>query len=323
LPSEDARPDRFAERAEALVLQAGLFTRWATRAGTELARTLPGAAAVQAELGGLERTVLGELRRRLDDIDPLADGRAAADPVATPGRAVPPTQTTPLRVAMAELLVRSVEQTTQRAREYLHLALLRQLLPDEARILAALADGSVYPLVHVDCRTGVTATRRLLSNASSVGRAAGVAVPASVPRYLTRLRHLDLVEVGEHDPALSVQYDIVLTDDGVRAAEDVARAQGRARMVRQTIRISALGRELWDACHPRETGEDVWADAVARQDPPVPDPSPVPDPGTPAPEPRPVPPAPAGAPAAEIAPEPPLTVVRAGTAPSPSVDPPS
>lgn len=171
MPSEDARPDRFAERAEALVLQAGLFTRWATRAGTELARTLPGAAAVQAELGGLERAVLGELRRRLDDIDPLADGRAAADPVATPGRAVPPTQTAPLRVAMAELLMRSVEQTTQRAREYLHLALLRQLLPDEARILAALADGSVYPLVHVDCRTGVTATRRLLSNASSVGRA--------------------------------------------------------------------------------------------------------------------------------------------------------
>ena len=257
-----------SERAEALVTQAGRFARWATKAGAEFARSLPGASAVETELQQLERTVLGELRRRLDNVDPLRDGRTAApddEPPARPAPAAPPKQTEPLRVAMAELLLRSIEQTRQRAREYLYLTILRQLLPDEARILSALADGSAYPLLHVDCRTGVTGTRRLLSNASTVGRAAGVAVPGQVPRYLTRLLHLDLVETGEMDPALAVQYDICLTEELVREAEDAARAEGRARIARHTVRISPLGRELWDACHPRD--EQKW-------DEPAPEPTP-------------------------------------------------
>lgn len=246
--------------AESLVAQAGLLARWATRTGTEIARLLPGAAAVQSELEVLERSVLGELRRRLDNIDPLPGARPEDEPEQVRPRPAPPPpkQTEPLRVAMAELLSRSVEQTAQRAREYQFLAILRQLLPDEARILAALSDGTAYPLVHVDCRTGVSTSRRLLSNASTVGRGAGVAVPAAVPRYLGHLRGLDLVELGEADPALGVQYEILLTDPRVRAAEDAARAEGRPRIVRLTVRISEFGRDLWDACHPRETeGPDV------------------------------------------------------------------
>lgn len=268
-----------SERAEALVNQAGRFARWATKAGTEFARSLPGAVEVQAELQQLERTVLGELRRRLDNVDPLRDGRPTGDdePSARPAAAVPPKQTEPLRVAMAELLLRSIEQTRQRAREYLYLTILRQLLPDEARILSALADGSSYPLLHVDCRTGVTGTRRLLSHASTVGRAAGVAVPGQVPRYLTRLLHLDLVEVGEMDPSLAVQYDICLTEELVREAEDAARTEGRARILRRTVRISPLGRELWDACHPRD--EQKWDEPA----PPEPDAEPAePEPRLPA-----------------------------------------
>jgi hypothetical protein len=263
--------ERFGEHAEAFVDQAGAFARWATKAGADFARRLPGAAAVETELQQLERSVLGELRRRLDNVDPLHDGRPAPDEAPPrPSGTAPPKQTEPLRVAMAELLMRSIEQTAQRAREYLYLGILRQLLPDEARILSALADGSTYPLVHVDCRTGVATTRRLLANASTAGRAAGVAVPASVPRYLTRLRHLDLVEVGETDPALAVQYDICLTEQLVRDAEDAARATGRARIVRQTVRISPLGRELWDACHPRE--DHTWDEPAAPAPPPEPEP---------------------------------------------------
>jgi hypothetical protein len=272
-----------SERAEALVNQAGRFARWATKAGAEFARSLPGASAVETELQQLERTVLGELRRRLDNVDPLRDGRATPDdePPVRPAATAPPKQTEPLRVAMAELLLRSIEQTRQRAREYLYLTILRQLLPDEARILSALADGSAYPLLHVDCRTGVTGTRRLLSNASTVGRAAGVAVPRQVPRYLTRLLHLDLVEVGELDPALAVQYDICLTEELVREAEDAARADGRARLLRQTVRISPLGRELWDACHPRD--EQTWDEPTrAEPEPAVPAPDPEPEPHLPA-----------------------------------------
>lgn len=268
MTDENAPPpaDGLNAQAEALVTRAGAFARWAARTGTDIARRLPGAAAVESELGQLERAALSELRRRLDTVDPLDDGVVPAEPVENPTRnAPPPKQTEPLRVAMAELLGRSLEQSKQRAREYLYLALLRQLVPDEARILSALADGSTYPVVHVDCRTGVSGSRRVLSCASTVGRAAGVAVLPSVPRYLSRLLHFDLVELGEAATDLNVQYDILLTDQTVRDAEDIARAEGRARFVRATVRISPLGRDLWDACHPHAEVDDVPAPAGAAQ----------------------------------------------------------
>jgi hypothetical protein len=270
VPDDDGSPpaERTTEQAEALVLRAATLARWAARTSSGLARQLPGAAAVESELGRLERTVLGELRRRLDDVDPLpaAAAETLPAPVAPPDR-----QTEPLRAAMAELLLRSMEQTPQRGREYHHLALLRQLLPDEARILAALADGSRYPLVHVDCRTGVSGSRRLLANASTVGRAAGVAVPEAVPRYVTRLLQLGLVEVGDADADLGVQYDILLTDSRVRAAEEDARRVGRVRIARHTLGVAPLGRELWEACRPVEatTWVDVTEEAVQPAEPPA------------------------------------------------------
>lgn len=241
---------------------AGALACRAAHAYLELARKIPGAAAVEAELHRLERVALAELRRRLDGVDPLGAvepppaGEGLPAPAATPP---PTTRTEPLRATMAELLLRSMEQTAQRAREYLYLALLRLLVPDEARILAALADGSAYPVVHVDCRTGVAGTERLLSNASTVGRAAGAADLAAVPRYLGRLLHLGLVELGDVDPDLSVAYDILLTDGSVRTAEEAARTRGRPRIVRRTVVLSPLGRELWDACHPREALDATWA----------------------------------------------------------------
>lgn len=275
MTSEEPAPDRLTDSAEKIITAVGAFARWATRTSTEVARRMPGAAAVEAELQQLERTVLGELRRRLDNVDPLDDGRTGPEPVAEAGRAraaaPPPKQTEPLRVAMAELLMRSIDQTRQRASEYLYLTILRQLLPDEARILSALADGTAFPLVHVEYRTGVTGSHRLLANASTVGRAAGVTGLRSVPRYLSRLMHLDLVQVGEPDGErarnLSVQYDICLTDEAVRAAEEEARRLGRVRIVRETVQISAFGRELWDACHPRADSLDEAPDEVVVTEP--------------------------------------------------------
>lgn len=272
--------------AELVASTVGSLARWAARAGTRyardsvqtgrrLARTFPGAAAVEAEVAQLERVALGELRRRLDAVDPLQDTAEARtadqqpDPEPRARAATPvPKQTEPLRVAMAELLSRSLEQTRKRAWEYLYLATVRQLLPDEARILAALADGSVFPLIHVDYRTGVSTTHRLLSNASTVGRAAGVAAVGAVPIYLTRMLQLELVQVGEADPDLTVQYDIGLTDEVVREAEDRARKLGRPKVVRETVAISPFGRELWDACYPRPTPATGQDPSAGQQTPP-------------------------------------------------------
>ncbi|GLZ41578.1 Abi-alpha family protein [Actinokineospora sp. NBRC 105648] len=159
----------------------------------------------------------------------------------------------PLRAAMAALLDRSVTDSRDAARDHYFAAVLRQLLPDEARIVSALSDGSPYPLIHLAARTALGGVQRLvLENASTVGRDAGVAQPGLVPLYVTRLLHFGLVEVGDEEPGLSVRYELLMTDDRVRAAEAGVRGQGRLgpRVVRLSLRISELGAQFWAACDP-------------------------------------------------------------------------
>jgi hypothetical protein len=98
--------------------------------------------------------------------------------------------------------------------------------------------------------------RIVLRNASSVGRAAGVMLPDLVPNYVTRLESLGVVEVGPEDPALGVQYDILLTEDRVRAAEEEVRTVRKLtpRYARRTLRLSTLGEQFWTAADPAQVG---------------------------------------------------------------------
>ncbi|WP_170200637.1 Abi-alpha family protein [Prauserella endophytica] len=244
--------------SEDLVQRAGRIAGWAARTGYSLGRRLPGADSAERSLRTLEQKALGELRRRLEGAgDPYlatlnqapSTGRNLTNGQVK-GRAVTVvTPDEPLRVAMAELLNRSTGLDRDRSRDYLYAVILRQLTPDEARILAALADGSPFPLVDVAERTGLGgAGRVVLRNASTVGKAAGVTLLDHVPAYVTRLVGLGLADIDEEAPALSTQYEILLTDDTVRAAEQLVK---RPRFVRRTVRISPLGVSFWQACAPK------------------------------------------------------------------------
>jgi hypothetical protein len=223
-----------------------------TKAGTETARQVP--LAIPSSLPSsllpsmtqldellrtrarVEEAILRELRDRLALLDSSGRPEERGSPAAV----------------LDKLLEASIDMDVAASRNELYLTLLRQLVPDEARILAALSDGTAYPLLHVQARTNGHAY--LLSNLSSVGRAAGVLLPDAVSIYVLRLRALGLAEEGPADDSLSVQYDILLGEPLVRQAEQEARANSRlgAKMVRRTLRISALGQELWQACRPPE-----------------------------------------------------------------------
>ena len=129
-------------------------------------------------------------------------------------------------------------------------ALLGELVPDEARILSPLSDGTVYPLIHVT-EPGIAGRQeRALENASSVGRAAGVALAERVPLYVSHLRRLGLVTSGPEDPSLRDEYELLLTDTRLRATiEALGKGPLGPRVVRRTLRIADLGQELWDAAH--------------------------------------------------------------------------
>ncbi|KDN20447.1 Abi-alpha family protein [Amycolatopsis rifamycinica] len=241
-----------------LARRAGQLAGWAARTGIALGRKLPGVETAERGVREVERQLLTELRRRLDEVDDPY--HAALTAASAMHRATAPREAgvtlvpvrdnhaEPLRAAMAELLNHSIGFGRERAREYFYAVILRQLTPDEARILSALSDGSPFPAVDVVERTGLGGNGRVvLRNASTVGKAAGVSLPDQVPGYVTRLIGLGLVDLDEEVPSLETQYEILLTDETVREAEKHVR---RAKFVRRTIHVSRLGAQFWQACDP-------------------------------------------------------------------------
>jgi hypothetical protein len=238
---------------QTLLRRAGRLAGWAARTGMSLGRLLPGLETASDGLRQVERQVLSGLRKRLDGIDdpyvvvpgagPRAEGNGARQLVLAGD---------PLRAGMKRLLDASAELDREGAREYLYATVLRQLTPDEARLLALLAGGETFPAIDVVTR----GHRALLRNASTAGKAAGVTLPDEVPAYLTRLAGFGLVDVAGEDPALGPQYEILATDELVRAATEGAR---RVRLVRHTVRMSRFGARFWAACDPAVESRGVTA----------------------------------------------------------------
>ncbi|MGN6162725.1 MAG: Abi-alpha family protein [Marmoricola sp.] len=211
------------------------------------ARTLRSAASVAR---WSERTALGLLEARLE---------AASRPALPPA----PPGTTPrvegLNSKLGRLLRQAVDQTTLGGQQELFHKILDQLVPDEARIVGALSDGSASPLVNVYRRTrGGLVNEVVLENMSLVGKTANLALSAQTPTYVSHLLTLGLVEIGPEDPALKVEYEILCADTAVlKALKEASRGPVPARVERQTLRLSGLGLALWAAASDENgaTGE--------------------------------------------------------------------
>jgi hypothetical protein len=237
LVSEGDTGERGPLEAWARLDPTGLAPRW-----LQMARRVPGMPQYERQLARAERLVLRELDERIG----IAIGRS--------GEASADGQSAVASVDILRRLLRSsVELSATESREHQFAMVLNSLVPDEARILAALGDGTPHALIDVlgAALPGAT-TRPILENASSVGRAAGVALPERVPGYVTHLRALGVASVGPEVPALADEYDILLTETYVREARTEAARGSRLppRVVRRSLVASSFGRELWEACRP-------------------------------------------------------------------------
>lgn len=214
------------------------LSRLISGAGRLVAR-VPGGEAVVRGARMAEHTALQLLRERLQRIEqaPAEEVPSSAD----------------LAQGLKRLLDRAVDQNRPQAREAYFRFVLDELLPDEARMLAALADGSAHALIHLGAGPALGGvTHRVLENRSTLPRSAGVAWPDLGPRYIAHLRQLELVETGKEDPSQKTKYEILEADALVRAAiERIGKDVGlRPRILRRTIRLSDIGRQFWDACQP-------------------------------------------------------------------------
>lgn len=196
--------------------------------------------------GWAERQAMRILRDRLDAATsgPLALPSAPSPSEATADEPKPVTAT--LDAKMQSLLHRAVEQSTKGGRQELFHKILDQLVPDEARILGALADGSSSPLVNVFGRGGGDGA--VLANASLIGRTAHLALPRLTDTYVTHLLALRLVEIGPEDESKKADYEILMAEIHVLdALKKASWGPVPAKVEKQTLRLSELGRSLWDA----------------------------------------------------------------------------
>jgi hypothetical protein len=238
----------------------------ATRGLRHTIRAIPGVRQVEARAEAGGRFIRGELKKRLDGGDPRTITPRRPPPAITapgsePPRAVP-TGRPPVPQTLQALLAASMRSSPEVSRRMLLEVLVGELVPDEARILSALSDGSIYALVHI-AEPGIGGYRhRVLENASSVGRAAGVSLPEYVHLYVSHLLRIGLVESGPEDHSLKDEYDILLSEPKLRATI-AARGKGPrgVRIMRRTVRISDLGRELWETAHPPQDLNDDPPDA--------------------------------------------------------------
>lgn len=215
----------------------------------------------QKGLTEAERVALSTLRKRMDavadgDESPMPTHHAATSTSIPPRTSPSSTGHAPLSAAatMAALMEASLEQTAESAREALLMRTLRQLVPDEVRILAALADGHSSALMHLGAGPMVgPATQRWLENLSPVGKEAGVQLVDQTPAYLSHLRDLGLLESGDEDKSLQLKYQLMEGDTKVRkTAEEIEKSSLRPKFFRRTIRMSEAGKAFWLACEPKD-----------------------------------------------------------------------
>ncbi|MEQ1439386.1 Abi-alpha family protein [Fontimonas sp. SYSU GA230001] len=233
-------------------LGAGMFRRV-----TQVLQNLPGAELVQRQLERIEQLLLTELKARMDrieaDIKPGQQGFVVVGAMVDAGRA------RGLAERMAALLEQADAQDREQAYEALFHQFIGELVPDEARILGALSDGSTYALIHISERFMGRTGRRIAENFSNVGKPAGVKLLELVPAYVGHLLSLGLVEFGAEDKAQEMKYQILESDVAVRQAITTATgsAETPVRFRRQTLRISELGKRFWTACQPDAVGGEV------------------------------------------------------------------
>jgi hypothetical protein len=249
-PRPQPRPVTPAGGAIVTVARVG---RLLGRSGWRIAKQLPGVTVVEQQAHRIRHAAAAEMLRLLDVPQQFFGTASPEEQRVMMLVQNSDTDPTPLRTAMGELLHRSSVSTDRTSREYLFGTIVSQLVPDEARIVAALAEGRRFAALDVVARqVGRPGSRTVLANASTVGKAAAVSWPQNTATYVARLHSFGLVEFGPATEDLNQQFGQLVADDAVQGARKQIDTDklGSAKLVRKSVALSALGRDFWGACAP-------------------------------------------------------------------------
>lgn len=206
-----------------------------------LLQRLPGGGRARRRLGKARRRLLHAIEQRL--------GGEAGVPAVTPRQPEAAAAAMPGDL-LRGLLAASEEQSREQAETAFFSNVLHALTPDQARILSALSGGASYPLIHVfaGSRLGL-GMQPVLECISSVGKSAGVSCPDLTPVYVQGLLGWGLAEIEAVEGPDTVKYELLETETTVRKVLEQLKQSGRgSRILRRTLKMSALGDRLWAVC---------------------------------------------------------------------------
>jgi hypothetical protein len=191
---------------------------------------VPAAAWVRSRVDEVERAALERLAERLEEMVP----KPSPDPAPAGGDGP-----TSAAQHVAALLRAAEDQSPAEARAAARLRVALDLVPDEAKILRTLADGSEHAVIQA--HDGAVP---LVVNHSAVGRAARVHSRDLTATYVTHLLDLGLVELAPHEGTDLMEFELLESETAVRdvLAPYDHRKLRKPRITRQVVRLSAAGR---------------------------------------------------------------------------------
>jgi hypothetical protein len=207
---------------------------------------MPAVLWVRSRIAEVERDALRSLSERLAQLNGavpitlLSSGPAPEGPALLRSRS-PADE-------FAELLEEGEGQSPAEARRTAMLRIVRELVPDEARILRALADGSEFAVLQA-----YDGNDHIVRNRSNVGRNAKVHAQELTSTYVTHLLGLGLVNVAPYEGTSLYEYELIEAEPEVREilGHYDHRKLMKPKISRQVLRLSPAGQKFCGLCLPR------------------------------------------------------------------------
>lgn len=135
-------------------------------------------------------------------------------------------------------------------------SILRDMSPDEARIVCLLAQAGPQPTVELlEVDRMAKTTREIAHHVSLIGQEAGCIRPKLAPTYLDNLARLGVVFVRDFRTGTQDQYDLLYAQPEIEDAEPPGRRFVKHQTVDRSVELSMFGRQLYEMCFTESDDE--------------------------------------------------------------------
>jgi hypothetical protein len=156
----------------------------------------------------------------------------------------------------ANLLAAAMDSRTAQGAHPAFVEIIKQMTPDEAKIVALFASDIALPLVNLlweykPNQDGNTGGKAVLISYSHIGHLAGCEYPKMTPTYIDNLCRLGLAEIPTFGEYTSKGiYDALENDEVVQTNTRLIESnpEVQSRIERKTLQVSVLGKQFAQVC---------------------------------------------------------------------------